>query len=99
MERESARAADPLTDVSAAEQTNAQLREALESRHVIGMAQGILIARYGLSIERAFEFLRRLSQDNNTKLKDVAAAVVRDCLAGREQPPGPTATDRDQLRA
>ena len=35
------------------------LRAALESRHVIGIAQGVLAAQYDISYERAFEVLHR----------------------------------------
>ena len=52
------------------------LQTALSSRHVIGVAQGMLMLRYGLSEEQAFSFLSRHSQNHNTKLRDVAAHVV-----------------------
>lgn len=40
------------------------------------MAQGVIMARFGLDPERSFEFLRRLSSTRNVKLRDVAAEVV-----------------------
>lgn len=52
------------------------LREALESRDVIGQAKGILMARRGCTPEAAFEALRKASQDRNIKLRDVAEQVV-----------------------
>lgn len=52
------------------------LEAALESRHVIGIAQGVLAARYDVSYERAFEVLHRYSNDRNLKLRDVAATVA-----------------------
>lgn len=52
------------------------LEAALESRHVIGIAQGVLAARYDISYERAFEVLHRFSNDHNRKLRDVAAQVA-----------------------
>jgi GAF domain-containing protein len=52
------------------------LRTALESRHEIGVAQGILAMRYEISHEQAFELLRRYSSRTNTKLRDVARIVV-----------------------
>jgi GAF domain-containing protein len=55
-----------------------QLRTAQQSRHTIGVAQGLLMNRYGLTQERSFRFLARLSQDSNTKLRDVAAKVITD---------------------
>ncbi|MEW6477441.1 MAG: GAF and ANTAR domain-containing protein [Actinomycetota bacterium] len=52
------------------------LREALESRDVIGQAKGILMARRGCTAEAAFEALRKVSQQRNIKLRDIAAQVV-----------------------
>ncbi|MGP5267147.1 GAF and ANTAR domain-containing protein [Brachybacterium alimentarium] len=62
------------------------LREALESRNVIGIAQGLLMNRYGLTRDQAFEVLRRRSQESQTKLRDLAADVVEqwDRLDSRE---------------
>ncbi len=64
----------------------AALTHSVEARHVIGMAQGIVMARYGLDRERAFDLLRRLSNHSNTKLRDVAQRVVEE----RGLPPGRT---------
>lgn len=52
------------------------LWQALDSRNVIGQAQGILMMRYGLTAERAFEVLRRYSQQHNLKLAAVAEHVT-----------------------
>lgn len=52
------------------------LREALESRDVIGQAKGILMARRGCTPDAAFEALRRVSQHRNVKLRQVAEQVV-----------------------
>jgi AmiR/NasT family two-component response regulator len=49
---------------------------ALDSRKLIGQAQGILMERFHLDDTRAFEVLRRYSQDNNIKLRDVAQTIV-----------------------
>ena len=57
-------------------QTEEQLRSAIASRTVLGQAQGILMERYKLSAERSFEVLRRVSQDANVKLRDVAQRLV-----------------------
>lgn len=54
----------------------AELHEALQSRHVIGVAQGLLMARFGLSTDQAFEYLRRRSQDENVKLRTLADDLV-----------------------
>jgi GAF domain-containing protein len=55
---------------------SANLVRALDSRKVIGMAEGILMERLGLDDEQAFSVLRRYSQDRNMKLRDVAQVVV-----------------------
>jgi len=52
------------------------LRIALRSRDTIGMAKGILMERHGLTPDQAFERLNKMSQDSNTKLRDVAAYLV-----------------------
>lgn len=52
------------------------LQAALETRHVIGMAQGLLAQRYDISLETAFEVLRRHSNHTNVKLREVAAMVL-----------------------
>lgn len=52
------------------------LREALESRDVIGQAKGILMARRSCTAEAAFEMLRQASQHRNIKLRDIADQVV-----------------------
>jgi GAF domain-containing protein len=60
----------------AATQTVDDLHTALESRNLIGQAQGILMAVYDLDSEGAFQYMRRLSMDDNTRLRDVASHVV-----------------------
>lgn len=54
----------------------AAFTHSVEARHTIGIAQGILMTRYGLDRERSFELLRRLSNQTNTKLRDVAQQVT-----------------------
>lgn len=53
------------------------LHAALQTRQAIGVAQGLLMQRYGLTLDQAFEVLRRYSQDRNIKLRDVARQLVR----------------------
>jgi AmiR/NasT family two-component response regulator len=52
------------------------LLRALDSRKVIGMAEGILMERFDLDDDQAFGVLRRYSQTRNMKLRDVAQVVV-----------------------
>ena len=66
-----------------AELTNRHLQTALEHRDVIGQAKGILMARRAVTADEAFDLLRRASQHNGRKLRDVAAGVV-----ARYGPPG-----------
>jgi transcriptional regulator with GAF, ATPase, and Fis domain len=55
-----------------------QLNEALSSRKVIGQALGIVMERFGLDEDRAFQFLVRVSRNSNIKLRDVAARIVSE---------------------
>ena len=52
------------------------LRNALDSRHTIGIAQGVLAVRFGITYERAFQVLHRYSNDHNLKLRDLAETVI-----------------------
>ena len=52
------------------------LETALQSRHTIGVAQGVLMERYGLTVDAAFDVLLRSSSTTNVKLRDVAAEIV-----------------------
>jgi GAF domain-containing protein len=61
---------------SSAQSTNDQLRDALDTREVIGQAKGILMEREGCSPDEAFGLLRGISQRTNRKLRDVAQDVV-----------------------
>lgn len=53
-----------------------QFRSALASRDLIGQAKGMLMERYKIDAVAAFELLKRLSQESNTKLVDVAKRVL-----------------------
>lgn len=52
------------------------LRTAMQTRHVIGMAQGALRVRYGSDEDQAFRFLSRLSQESNVQLRELAVQVT-----------------------
>lgn len=60
------------------------LHEALASRKLIGQGIGILMERFGLDEERAFEFLLRTSQESNVKLRKVAEDLVADAQHPRD---------------
>ena len=59
------------------------LQRAMDARKVIGIAMGILMERYSIEPDRAFDVLQRYSQANNIKLRDVAQQVAdRRALPG-----------------
>ncbi|GAB3921040.1 hypothetical protein GCM10029976_007530 [Kribbella albertanoniae] len=59
---------------------------AVDARKLVGQAMGILMERYDLDGDRAFEVLRRYSQDYNRKLRDVAQELIDTRkLPGRDQ--------------
>jgi GAF domain-containing protein len=49
---------------------------AVDARELVGQATGILMERYGLDSDRAFELLKRHCQETNTKLRDVSQELV-----------------------
>ena len=53
-----------------------QLNEALASRKMIGQAIGIVMERYRVDSDRAFQYLLRASSSSNIKLRDVAEEIV-----------------------
>jgi GAF domain-containing protein len=63
--------------------TGQNLWRAIDSRNLIGQAQGILMERYGLTPGQAFAVLRRYSQDMNVKM-----TVLSEQLTSTGQLPG-----------
>ena len=53
-----------------------QFKRALASRDTIGQAKGMIMERYGVDAVQAFEVLRKLSQDSNVPLLQVATELV-----------------------
>ncbi len=63
------------------------LETALQSNREIGMAIGILMVRYSLTDQAAFDLLRVNSQHQHRKLRDIAAETVyRGDLPQRDEP-------------
>lgn len=65
-----------------ASQRGEQLESALTTRDRIGQAKGMIMERYGVDEIQAFDMLRRLSQESNVRLVDVAQQVI-DSRRGR----------------
>ena len=51
---------------------------AITARTILGQAEGILMAQYGLHEYDAFDMMRRYSQNHNVPLDDIAQQVVND---------------------
>jgi len=51
-------------------------------RDVIGAGQGMIMERFNVDAFRAFDMLRRISQDSNTPVKDIARRLTGAELAG-----------------
>jgi AmiR/NasT family two-component response regulator len=62
---------------------NEQLQQALDSRIVIEQAKGILAERYRLSVDEAFDLMRKSARDHRMRLHALAAAVI----SSQETPP------------
>jgi hypothetical protein len=59
-----------------ASQQKAHLREAIQTRQVIGEAIGVLRAQTGVSSDEAFRRLSSASQRTNVKLRDLALRIL-----------------------
>ena len=64
------------------------LREAQRSNRRIGMAIGILMARHGLTEERAFAVLREASSHRNVRLRAIAEEVIFTGMVFDRRPEG-----------
>ncbi|MFD2090915.1 GAF and ANTAR domain-containing protein [Blastococcus deserti] len=53
------------------------LAAALDSRAVIDQAKGVLMERFKLTPDQAFQALTRVSMETNTKVRDIAERFVR----------------------
>ena len=60
----------------------ATLRDAIATRTIIGQATGLLAGQLNISTPMAWRVMRRLSNETNIKLRDIARALV-DAHDGR----------------
>ncbi|GAB4064332.1 hypothetical protein GCM10028777_10240 [Angustibacter speluncae] len=70
----------------------AGLRSAMDSRHRIGLAQGILMARHAWTTDEAFDLLTAAARSNNARFTDVVDAVVEQGELPTEYRPRRAAT-------
>lgn len=63
-----------------AEQLVSQLEHALAARIVVEQAKGVLAARLGVTVDEAFEVLRRGARDRNERVADVARGLLQELL-------------------
>ncbi|MFI5614059.1 ANTAR domain-containing protein [Amycolatopsis sp. NPDC051903] len=82
---------DGLAEALAVE--NEQLRDALQTRELIGRATGVLMGQRRCDADEALALLIRLSQDTNTKLRDVADAFLDEFRADLPTQRQPTTTE------
>jgi response regulator NasT len=68
--------ANTTATLAAAEDEADQLRTALASSRVIGIAIGIVMSQHCMSREHAFELLRFRSQRSNRKLREIAESIA-----------------------
>jgi GAF domain-containing protein len=71
---------------------NDQLRSSIVTRAVIDQALGVIMAQERCPQDKAFALLRRVSQNSNIKIRDLAATIVTR-VSG--EPPQPTAPFED----
>ncbi|MDX3455684.1 ANTAR domain-containing protein [Streptomyces sp. ME02-8801-2C] len=90
----SAVAAERAAEVERLQEEVQQLQQAIESRPIIDQARGILMAVESCTAEQAWDALRDASQRTNTKLREVAEAIVTVSTGG----PPPAEPVRRALR-
>lgn len=66
--------------------TQEQLEEAVESRLIIGQAQAVIMERFHVDAQEAFDMLRRVSQQANMRIRELADETI----ATREHPDAAT---------
>ena len=82
------RAADALSAVvriAGARTVAGQMEQAMASRAVIEQAKGVLMGRHAIDEKVAFELLRRQSQEQNLKLRVLAAQLVAEAQSSRTE--------------
>ena len=65
----------------------ARLQARLTSLPLIEQAKGIIMAQYGWPEDQAFDAMRRMSQQENIKVRELAASIVAQARSAPAQPP------------
>jgi len=73
-------AVDRVTAAQKAAESQVHFQRALESHELVGQAVGIIVERHRVTTKTAFATLKQLSQERNTKLRDLAARVIETGL-------------------
>lgn len=71
---------------AAEDEVGANLQSALQTRHSIAVAQGVLVERGGVSQDAAYTTLRRMSERTSRPLRDVAGDIVASAVVGPARP-------------
>ncbi|WP_020389276.1 GAF and ANTAR domain-containing protein [Kribbella catacumbae] len=79
---------------AAAQREADTLQGGIDTNRQIGQALGLLMERYQIDADRAFEVLKRYSQDSNRKL----VIVAEELILTRELPPDPQASSNQEDR-
>jgi hypothetical protein len=78
-------------------------KAALATRDVIGQAKGMIMERFGVDSARAFAMLKKISQQTNTPVRQLAASLVDRAGARNDDAPMSichnNATTRDEHRS
>ena len=93
------RRADASAEVLELRDTVRQLQRALDSRVVIEQAKGVLAERSGVTLDTAFELLRRLARNQRRKLHEVCAEMVASVRTEARQSPRSPAKQRSLQRS
>ena len=68
---------------------NEQLRSSIGSRAIIDQALGVIMATEHCPQDRALALLKSISQNNNVRLRDLAASIVTSASGQPPQSPSP----------
>lgn len=77
---------EELFDEQVQDKVTEQVQEFRESSAIIEQAKGMLMLMYGISAERAFDVLRWRSQQENRKLREVCAGLIRTVAVHTQLP-------------